>query len=96
MLGIAQNAVSKVTSAVTSTVHHIEGELSLFTMSDHKILELIYTSHVHEDDSFDVDSLFLVTENIIKRSTQIVDNIVQVYQYATRSCTVFHQQSVSN
>lgn len=85
MLGIAQNAVNKVTSAVTSTVNHIEGELSLFTMSDNKILELIYTSHVHEDDSFDVDSLFLVTENIIKRSTQIVDNIVQVYQYATRS-----------
>ncbi|KAL6189536.1 hypothetical protein ACLB2K_040924 [Fragaria x ananassa] len=73
MLGIAQHVVSKVTSTVTN----IEGELGLFTMSDHKILELIYTSHVHEDDSFDVDSLFLITENIIKRSTQIVDNIVQ-------------------
>ncbi|BBG92653.1 hypothetical protein Prudu_000452 [Prunus dulcis] len=77
MLGIAQNAVSKVTSAVTNTAHHIEGELSLFTMSDNKILELIYATHVHDDDSFDVDSLFLVTENIIKRSTQIVDSIVQ-------------------
>ncbi|PQQ17731.1 protein SIEVE ELEMENT OCCLUSION B [Prunus yedoensis var. nudiflora] len=73
MLGIPQNGVSKVTSAVTKT----EGELSLFTMSDNKILELIYATHVHEDDSFDVDSLFLVTENIIKRSTQIVDSIVQ-------------------
>ncbi|CAN6677293.1 unnamed protein product [Malus baccata var. baccata] len=77
MLGIAQNVVSKVTSAVATTAQHIEGELSLFTMSDTKILELIYATHVHEDDSFDVDSLFLVTETIIKRSTQIVDSIVQ-------------------
>lgn len=87
MLGLAQNAVSKVTSVVTNTAHHIEGELSLFTMSDNKILELIYATHVHEDDSFDVDSLFLVTENIIKRSTQIVDSIVQVCCYS--SCLVF-------
>ena len=78
MQGIAQNVGSKVTSAVTTTAQHIEGELSLFTMSDNKILELIYATHVHEDNSFDVDSLFLVTENIIKRSTQIVDSIVQV------------------
>ncbi|XP_070671922.1 protein SIEVE ELEMENT OCCLUSION B-like isoform X2 [Malus domestica] len=77
MLGIAQTVVSKVASAVATTAQHIEGELSLFTMSDTKILELIYATHVHEDDSFDVDSLFLVTETIIKRSTQIVDSIVQ-------------------
>lgn len=74
MLGIAQNAVSK-------------GELSLFTMSDNKILELIYATHVHEDNSFDVDSLFLVTENIIKRSTQIVDSIVQVWDCVTSLCS---------
>ncbi|KAM1369245.1 hypothetical protein ACFX2I_039752 [Malus domestica] len=78
---MAQNVVSKVTSAVPTTAQQNEGELNLFTMSDKKILELIYATHVHGDNSFDVVSLFLVTENIIKRSTQIVDNIMQGTQF---------------
>ncbi|KAL5542130.1 hypothetical protein UlMin_009840 [Ulmus minor] len=78
MLSLTQNVVGKVGSVVsTTTTQHIEGELSLFTMSDHKILDLIYATHVHDDESFDVDSLFLIVENIIKHSTQIVDSIVQ-------------------
>ena len=87
MLGVAQSVVSNVTKVVSSTTtsistaveQHIEGELSLFTMSDHKVLDLILATHVHSDESFDEDSLFLIVENILKRATQIVDKIVQVY-----------------
>ncbi|PON53335.1 Sieve element occlusion [Trema orientale] len=61
------------------------GELSLFTMSDDKILDVVYATHVHDDDSFDVDSMLLVVENIIKRSSLIVDNIVQGTQFHTET-----------
>ena len=85
MLSMAQNVVSNVAKVVSSTTtaveQHIEGELSLFTMSDHKVLELIYGTHVHSDETFDEDSLFVIVENILKRATQIVDKIVQVHQY---------------
>ncbi|XP_048333005.1 protein SIEVE ELEMENT OCCLUSION B-like [Ziziphus jujuba] len=74
MLNIAHNVATKVTSAV----HHIGEEvLGLFTMSDNKIMDLIYETHVHADETFDDDSLFIITENILKRSTQIVDKLVQ-------------------
>ncbi|KAF3456883.1 hypothetical protein FNV43_RR01537 [Rhamnella rubrinervis] len=76
-MNLVQNVVSKVTNTVTTTAQHLEGELGLFTLSDHKILESIYATHVHADESFDVDSLFSIVENVIKRSTQIVDNIIQ-------------------
>ncbi|XP_061371224.1 protein SIEVE ELEMENT OCCLUSION B-like [Gastrolobium bilobum] len=46
-------------------------------MSDEHILEEIYSTHVHSDTKFDVDSLFKLVENILKRSTHIVDNVVQ-------------------
>ncbi|XP_059445091.1 protein SIEVE ELEMENT OCCLUSION B-like [Corylus avellana] len=36
----------------------------------------IYATHVHADEKFDADFLFIVAENILKRATQIVDNIV--------------------
>ena len=48
------------------------------TMSDHQILEQIYETHVHSDIKFDVNSLFNLVENILKRSTHIVDGAVQV------------------
>ncbi|XP_015888002.2 protein SIEVE ELEMENT OCCLUSION B [Ziziphus jujuba] len=76
-MNLVSNVVSKVNASVTTAAQHLEGELSLFTLSDHKILESIYATHVHADNTFDVDSLFLIVESIIKRSTQIVDNIVQ-------------------
>ena len=49
-------------------------------MSDAQILEQIYAIHVHNhnDLKFDVNSLFSLVENILKRSTHIVDNAVQV------------------
>ncbi|PON78094.1 Sieve element occlusion [Trema orientale] len=62
-----------------------EEQLSLFTTSDDKILDVIYTTHVPDDDSFDVDSMFVVVENIIKHSSQIVDNILEGTQVNTET-----------
>lgn len=88
MQSLAQNLASSVVKVVstttTTTQQHIEGELSLFTLSDQKILELIYATHVHADDSFDEDSLFVIVENILKYATQIVDKIIQVYIKSNR------------
>lgn len=53
---------------------------SLFARTDTEILEVIYATHVvcHEHDAFDVDSLFSITESILKCSKQIVDHIEQM------------------
>ncbi|XP_062168361.1 protein SIEVE ELEMENT OCCLUSION B-like [Alnus glutinosa] len=53
-----------------------KGDLSLFALSDVEIMNQIYATHVHNDEKFDVESLFIVVENILKRATQIVDNVV--------------------
>jgi hypothetical protein len=53
------------------------------TMSDEHILEEIYSTHVHSDTKFDVESLFNIAGSILVRSTHVVDNIVQV-------CTIFY------
>ena len=83
-------AVSNVAGTASETALPIQTEvLSLFTMSDEKILDTIRETHVHADDSFDLESLFLVVQNIVKRSTQIVDNIVQVYMYYIFQCMSF-------
>ncbi|KAL2325101.1 hypothetical protein Fmac_024159 [Flemingia macrophylla] len=47
------------------------------TMSDEQILDQIYSTHVHSDTKFDVDSLFTLVENTLRRTTNIVDNVVQ-------------------
>ncbi|KAI4345743.1 hypothetical protein L6164_012842 [Bauhinia variegata] len=56
-----------------------ENEHNPLTLSDEQILDQIYTTHVHDhaETKFDVDSLFTLVENILKRSTHIVDNVVQ-------------------
>ncbi|XP_061371201.1 protein SIEVE ELEMENT OCCLUSION B-like [Gastrolobium bilobum] len=54
-----------------------ENEHNPLTMSDEQILEQIYSTHVHSDTKFDVSSLLTLVENALRRSTQIVDNIVQ-------------------
>ncbi|KAL6192162.1 hypothetical protein ACLB2K_038549 [Fragaria x ananassa] len=59
---------------VATVIHHPH---SPFAKSDKKILDDIYTTHVHADDSFDDDSLFIIVESILKRATQTVDKIVQ-------------------
>lgn len=54
--------------------------VGLLTMSDNKIMELIYATHaVHGVEKFDVDSLLLHVQNILNGATQIVDNAIQVY-----------------
>ncbi|KAL5542113.1 hypothetical protein UlMin_009823 [Ulmus minor] len=68
---------SSKTLLVMASAKPKEEELSLFTMSEHKVMDLIYATHVHDDQSFDDDSLFLVVQNILKHSTQIVDKLVQ-------------------
>ena len=58
----------------------VEAIADIFTWPDKKILNLIYSTHVHKhDDNFDEESMFVIVESIIKRSYQIVDNLVQVF-----------------
>ncbi|VVA34116.1 PREDICTED: SIEVE ELEMENT OCCLUSION B [Prunus dulcis] len=72
-------SVSQVVSSTTASDEAMEvaKKKSLFAMSDTEILEGIYATHVvsHEHDSFDVHSLFSITQSIIKCSKQIIDNI---------------------
>ena len=75
MLNLAQTVATKVTSTVQNLGEEV---LGLFTMSDKKIMDLIYATHVHSDDKFDEDALFGIVENILKRATQTVDKVVQV------------------
>lgn len=60
---------------------------NLLSMSDEQILKEIYSTHVHNhsDTKFDADSLFTLVDNILERSTHVVDNIIQVY-----ICTYTH------
>ncbi|KAL5542127.1 hypothetical protein UlMin_009837 [Ulmus minor] len=74
MLSLAQN----VASTVSSAVQHVQEEIfGLFTTSDDKIMDQIYSTHVHAEKTFDEDALFLVVENVLKHSLQIGDKIVQ-------------------
>jgi hypothetical protein len=59
----------------SSAQQTVKRELTVLTMSDHDIMNQIYATHVHGDEKFDVDSLFILVENILKRSTLIVDNV---------------------
>ncbi|KAL2325100.1 hypothetical protein Fmac_024158 [Flemingia macrophylla] len=63
------------------SLFHRTGETSHennpLSMSDEQILEQIYTTHVHSHTKFDVDSLFILVENTLRRSTLIVDSVVQ-------------------
>ncbi|KAK7268775.1 hypothetical protein RIF29_21483 [Crotalaria pallida] len=54
-----------------------ESENNPLLMSDEQILEQIYSTHVHSDTKFDVNSLFTLVQNTLRRSTHIVDNVVQ-------------------
>ncbi|KAG6732719.1 protein SIEVE ELEMENT OCCLUSION B-like [Carya illinoinensis] len=55
----------------------VKAEINVLTMSDDQIMNTIYATHVHGDEKFDVDSLFVVTENIIQRATHLVENFVR-------------------
>lgn len=75
VLHAAKNVSSQVVSVLPATVGNDHNPL---TMSDEHILEEIYSTHVHSDTKFDSASLFAITENILIRSTHLVDNVVQV------------------
>ncbi|XP_062102803.1 protein SIEVE ELEMENT OCCLUSION B-like [Humulus lupulus] len=77
MSSLAQNAVSKVQTTIAVVSSGEGDEVSLFTMSDKKITDLIYATHVHADDNFDEDSLFLIVQNILSRATQSIEKLVQ-------------------
>ncbi|KAK2401960.1 protein SIEVE ELEMENT OCCLUSION B [Trifolium repens] len=68
-------------SLVRSLLHIGSGnDHNPLTMSDEHILEEIYSTHVHSDTKFDVESLFNIAGNILMRSTHVVDNVVQGHQ----------------
>ena len=73
MLSIAQQVFLKP-HYVTREGH----ELSIFNRSDKNITDLIYDTHVHDDESFDEDSLFIIVEDVLKRAIQTSDKVVQV------------------
>lgn len=71
--------MSIIMSSTKSLLQDAENEQNPLTMTDDQILEEIYSNHVGSDTKFDVDSLFTLVENTLRRSTHIVDNFVQVY-----------------
>ena len=58
-----------------------QSELSVLTMSDLDIMNHIYATHVHGDEKFEVESLFVLVENILKRATLIVDHVALVHYH---------------
>lgn len=69
-------AAKRVPSSERETVKL--DELSVLTMSDHDIMSHIQGTHIPGDEKFDVDSLFLFAENILRRASIIVDNVALV------------------
>ncbi|XP_061353430.1 protein SIEVE ELEMENT OCCLUSION B-like [Gastrolobium bilobum] len=65
------------TKAVASVSNMLRANASNpLTWPDDKILETVYITHVHTAERYDVESLFNVTSNIIKRSTAAADSVV--------------------
>ncbi|KAM6566417.1 hypothetical protein CsatA_025545 [Cannabis sativa] len=54
-----------------------EAQINPFELSEEQIRKKIYETHACSDDSFDADSLFIIVANILKRSCQIVDEVIQ-------------------
>ncbi|XP_021822076.1 protein SIEVE ELEMENT OCCLUSION B-like [Prunus avium] len=91
MVSVSISVSQVVTSATASDEAMEVAKKSLFAMSDTEILEGIYATHVvsHEHDSFDVRSLFSITQSIIKCSKQIIDNIDHKTTNVTEPIGVF-------
>jgi len=49
--------------------------LNPLAWNDDQILEKVYITHVHTAERYDVESLFNVTSNIIKRATAVADSV---------------------
>ena len=78
LLGIADQTTSAA-GGEEKPAATTKAEPSLFAVSDKKIMDLIYESHVHTEQSYDDASLFAVVENILNHTTRIVDKVVQVF-----------------
>ncbi|KAG2728071.1 hypothetical protein I3760_01G188200 [Carya illinoinensis] len=60
---------------------------SLFTQPGYEdILKEINATHFQDDEKFDVESLFIIVNNVLKSATQIIDNAV----LGSQACTVAH------
>ncbi|WJX10663.1 hypothetical protein P8452_01356 [Trifolium repens] len=57
------------------STYHQGKTLSPLAWSDDKILETVYITHVHTGERYDVESLFNLTSNILRRSTAIADSV---------------------
>ena len=82
-------------SLMKSLLQSAEKEHNPLAMSDEQILELIYSTNVQSDTRFDVDSLFTLVENTLRRSTSVVDNLVEVnaiglLSFSSSSSSSFH------
>ncbi|PON68130.1 Sieve element occlusion [Parasponia andersonii] len=57
--------------------HHGFVELNPFNSTDDILITKICSTHINTVSSFDYSSLFAIVKNILERSTEIVDEIVQ-------------------
>jgi hypothetical protein len=70
-------------------------QLNPFTMYDYKIMDLISATHiVPPDEHFNAEPLFIVIKNILRRSTQIVGNVLLVYIYIYASTIIYLLQKI--
>ncbi|CAL0328080.1 unnamed protein product [Lupinus luteus] len=70
---MSSNAVSSVSNFQKTKASMMINPLSF---TDDQVLEKVYITHVHSAEKYDVESLFSVTSNIIKRSTAAAENVV--------------------
>ncbi|KAI4317948.1 hypothetical protein L6164_025769 [Bauhinia variegata] len=75
---LTKPAVAKIINALLHhSDHDHDKDRNPLTLSDEQILEEIYETHVHSDTKFDIESLFILVDNILKRSTHVVDGVLQ-------------------
>lgn len=63
------------TSLIPATPLVQTNTLNPLGWTDDQILEKVYITHVHTAERYDVESLFNVTSNIIKRATAVADSV---------------------
>ncbi|KOM33857.1 hypothetical protein LR48_Vigan02g000700 [Vigna angularis] len=63
------------TSLIPATPLLQTNTLNPLGWTDDQILEKVYITHVHTAERYDVESLFNVTSNVIKRATAVADSV---------------------
>jgi hypothetical protein len=75
-LGLRMSSTLAPASIASNLSTYHQGKtLSPLAWSDDKILETVYITHVHTGERYDVESLFNLTSNILRRSTAIADSV---------------------